>query len=135
MHDLTNATIEDFKQTMNIQVTPTIEVLNVDCMELKFQGHSLRYAGTAEDLKLVAEDLCLALRLSKTAWIKVPLEFRDLVRVYVGRHLQGLLIPEEVQTVNQNGIDYLMNSANKRTALQFMKWFYEEALPSIHKKA
>ncbi|MBD1934181.1 MULTISPECIES: hypothetical protein [Cyanophyceae] len=120
---------------MNIQVTPTIEVLNVDCMELKFQGHSLRYAGTAEDLKLVAEDLCLALRLSKTAWIKVPLEFRDLVRVYVGRHLQGLLLPEEVQTVNQNGIDYLMNSTNKRTALQFMKWFYEEALRSIHKKA
>jgi prophage antirepressor-like protein len=126
------ATIEDLKKTMSEPLTPTIDVLDVDCIELDFQGHALRLT---EDLNWVAEDVCLALRLGKTAWSKVPVEFRDLVRVHVGRRGQGLVLPEEVQTVNQDGIEYLISLASKQTALQFQKWLYKEALPSLSKAA
>lgn len=59
------------------------------------------------------------------------MEYRELVRVHTGRHGQRLILPEEVETLNQQGLENLISHASKRTLLQFMKWYYEEALPSI----
>lgn len=116
-------------------IAPTIELLDDDCLELNFKGHSLRLTKTPASLKWIAKDLCLALRLSNAALNKVPAEFKDLVLVHKDTNGQQLLWKEPVITVNQHGLEYLISIANKRTALEFQKWYYEEALPSICKTA
>jgi prophage antirepressor-like protein len=126
------ATTKDFKPTMNSQIT---EVLDVDCIELEFKSKSLRFTGTAENLKCIAEDVRLALGLNNSVLSQVPEEFKGLVRVSVGRNRQQLLLPDVVLTVNQQGLHYLISLASKRTALQFQKWFYEEVLPCIRNAA
>lgn len=120
---------------MNNHITSTIEVLDSGCAELDFQGHCLRYRGTAENLKFVAEDVLLALGLNKAVLNQIPEEFKDLVCTCVDRKGQLLLWKELVQTVNQDGLDYLISCTSKPTALEFQKWFYKEALPFIRKTA
>jgi len=120
---------------MSHQITSSIKVLDVECIELKFKGKSLRFTVTAENLKCIAEDVRLALGLSNSALSTVPEEFKGLVRVNVDRNGQQLLFPDVVVTVNQPGLDHLISLASKRTALQFQKWFYEEVLPYIRKAA
>ncbi|MEC4986050.1 MAG: hypothetical protein SAJ37_22095 [Oscillatoria sp. PMC 1068.18] len=100
------------------------------CVELKFKGYYLRV--TEKDFNWIAEDVCLALRLSKNTWNKIPLEYRNLVQVLVGRGQQGLLFPNEVQTLNEDGLKHLIGFASKQTALQFMEWYYEEAVPYLN---
>jgi prophage antirepressor-like protein len=120
---------------MNNLVPSTIEVLDADCQELEFQCHALRLTGTIDTLKWIAEDVCIALGLSNTDLSKVPEEFKSLVSVCVDRNGQRLLWKELIQAVNQDGLEYLISLASKQTALQFQKWLYKEALPSICKAA
>jgi prophage antirepressor-like protein len=132
---MNSVSTKDFKPTMNNRITSSIEVLDVDCIELEFQGKFLRFTGRTEALKCIAEDVRLALGLSTSALSQVPEEFKGLVRVNVDRNGQQLLLPDVVVTVNKQGLDHLISLASKRTALQFQKWFYEEVLPYIRKTA
>lgn len=99
--------------------------------ELYFNGHLVRLFKTAESIMLTAVDLLSALDLSPSISMKVPDEFKSLGAVDKDDRGQFYLWKHQVLTVKQDGLLDVLYFAKRKTALQFLKWFYEEALPSI----
>ncbi|MBD2042253.1 hypothetical protein [Microcoleus sp. FACHB-672] len=99
--------------------------------ELYFKDHSLRLIKTAEGIEWIAEDLLPALNLTETALKKVPENLKSLRKVSQGKNGQLYLWQQLLLTVEQRGIELLLDLANQQTAMQFQKWIYEEALPLL----
>lgn len=99
--------------------------------ELYFNGQLIRFIKTTEALMLIAVDLLSALELSPSTSMKIPDEFKGLGSIQKDKNGQLYLWKHQVLTVKQDGLLDVLCLANRKTALQFQKWYYEVALPSI----
>lgn len=94
-----------------------------------FEGHSVRFVGTAEKPEWVAADICQCLELSDTSKALEPLETDDLGTKIV-RTLGG---EQEMLTVMEPGLYRLVFKSRKSIAQRFKRWVFHEVIPSVRK--
>lgn len=94
-----------------------------------FEGHEVRFVGTADNPEWVAKDVCECLSLGNTSQALSTLEDSDkgITKVDTPSGEQEML------TVTESGLYTLVFKSRKDEAKRFKRWVFEEVLPSIRK--
>lgn len=98
-----------------------------------FQGHKVRFVGTADKPEWVAADVIAVLypeaeRSSYSKYIEnIPSEWKGKKKVLTPGGEQ------EMTTLFESGMYFLIARSNSPVAIPFQKWAFEEVLPTIRK--
>jgi prophage antirepressor-like protein len=98
-----------------------------------FQGYTVRFVGTADKPEWVASDVVAVLYpevdpKNRTTYLRnVPDKWKGL------RKVQTLGGPQEMVTLFESGMYYLINRSNSPVADPFQDWVCENVLPTIRK--
>lgn len=99
----------------------------------QFQGFTVRFVGTPDKLEWVATDVVgvlypeIDMKVRSTYLRGVPVEWKGLQKV------QTLGGQQEMVTLFEPGMYYLIARSNSPIAVPFQKWLFEEVLPTIRK--
>jgi prophage antirepressor-like protein len=104
-------------------------MLTAQPLNLDFEGHRVRFVGTAENPEWVAVDVCdvLGIENSRDAVSRLPDDEKGVV---ITDTIHG---KQKLRTVYESGLYRLMFSSRKPDAKRFQKWVVSEVLPSIRK--
>jgi prophage antirepressor-like protein len=98
-----------------------------------FQGNTVRFVGTADKPEWVAADVVAVLypeaeRSSYSKYIEnIPTDWKGKKKVLT---LGG---EQEMTTLFESGMYFLIARSNSPVAISFQKWVFEEVLPTIRK--
>ena len=102
----------------------------MNTLSLSFEGHQVRFVGTADNPAWVAQDVCeiLEIKNHRDALASLDEDEKDAVGIpdSIGR-------VQETLVVNQSGLYALCFKSRKPAAKRFRKWVTSEVLPSILK--
>jgi prophage antirepressor-like protein len=99
-----------------------------------FQGHTVRFVGTADKPEWVASDVVAVLypeaeRSSYSKYLEnIPLDWKGKKKVLT---LGG---EQDMTTLFEPGMYFLIARSNSLIAIPFQKWVFEEVLPTIRKQ-
>lgn len=100
-------------------------------LELTFDGHRVRMAGTPERLEWVARDVCRVLYIHNAGdavpKAGVTAEERGIARIYTPGG------PQDLITVTEPGLWKLVMASRKPSAQRFKHWLATEVIPSVRK--
>jgi prophage antirepressor-like protein len=101
----------------------------MNTLSLSFEGHQVRFVGTADNPEWVAQDVCLILGIKWDAHNLDNFDEDEKGRVTIPTP-GGL---QELLTVTEFGFYRLVMKSRKPEAKLFQKWVTSEVLPSIRK--
>ena len=120
---------QDHSANQSIEASDVITPTDFD-----FMGHNIRFVGTPEMPEWVASDIVEVLHPAavknqnhSTYLAKVPSDWKDSKRIATPGGAQN------VTTLYEPGLYYLMGRSNSPDAIPFQKWIFSDVLPSIRK--
>lgn len=128
-----------FEVTTPEQVEPEVEEVEIPENALavtnvfEFEGHCVRFVGTAEKPEWVAADIIAVLypessKENRSNYLKkVPSDWKGIRDVLTPGGLQ------KMTTVFESGVYHFIARSNSPLATPFQRWLYEDVLPAIRK--
>jgi prophage antirepressor-like protein len=101
----------------------------MNTLSLSFEGHQVRFVGTADNPEWVAQDVCEILEIKNPSDALSSLD-EDEKGIALTDTLGG---SQQMLTVTESGLYALCFKSRKPSAKRFRKWVTSEVLPSIRK--
>jgi prophage antirepressor-like protein len=101
----------------------------MNTLSLSFEGHQVRFVGTADNPEWVAQDICEILEIKNSSAALASLD-EDEKGIALADTLGG---SQPMLTVTESGLYALCFKSRKPAAKRFRKWVTSEVLPSIRK--